>query len=494
VCLFPGMFETAFAQVRFSLSMALGLPFHRRSLERLLEAMHATRAEFGGFGSEAAELISGPVVDGAAQRDLQARRFGELLRRAREETDYYGALLADHAIDPGAIRHQDIARLPFTDRAALAAQPDAFLRRGSPPGLRATSTGTTGRPTSVYFSDRELTSTAALTALTFLHSGRVEPEDVVVVAQRTRSTAAALGLADACTRVGAPVHIAGVIEPARMLQLLSERRTIPGKRPRVSVLATYPSYLGELVEAGIRAGRRPADFGLRRVLLGGEIATAGLRARVERVFGEVEIEEAYGTTEIAPFGGARCAHGHLHFQPTAGLLELRDLESGGEPAPGAPGTIVATPFPPFRDATVLLRYDTEDVVLALDGELGCELAGLPATSEVQGRRGQLVRHDGGWTFPRQLLEALEALDAVPLPARYGCWAVPGGVAVEVVTTSKNVRHHVERLLEERGVPVRELRLCADASELHRPRPLRCDHKEAPTRPLHVAGPALLGAA
>ena len=482
------MFETAFAQVRFSLSMALGLPFHRRSLERLLEAMHATRAEFGGFGTDAGELISGPALDRAAQRELQARRFGELLRRAREETVYYGRLLHDLDIDSGELRHEDIARLPLTYREALAAEPDAFVRRGSTPALRASTTGTTGRPASVYFSERELTSTAALTALTFLHTGRVEPEDVVVVALRTRSTAAAPGLAEACARVGSPVEVAGLIDPARMLKLLSERRSIAGKRPRVSVMATYPSYLGELVDTGTRAGWAPADFGLRRILLGGEIATAGLRSRVERVFGPVEIEEAYGMTEIAPFGGTRCADGHLHFQASGGLLELRDLESAAAPAHGAPGTIVATPFPPFRDATVLLRYDTEDVAIALNGPLDCDMADVPATSDIQGRLGQLVRHEEGWTFPRQLVEALEASEAVPLPARYGCWAVPGGVAVEVVTDSSaaTVRRNVERTLEQREVPVRELRLCEHPRELERPRPLRCDHKEAAMAPLQAS--------
>jgi phenylacetate-CoA ligase len=479
------VFETAFAQVRFSLSMALGLPFHRRSLERLLEAMHATRAEFGGFGTDAGELISGPVLDRDAQRELQARRFGELLRRAREETVHYGRLFEHLDIDPGQISHEDIASLPLTDREALMGEPDAFVRRGTTPALRASTTGTTGRPASVYFSERELASTAALTALTFLHTGRVEPEDLVVVALRTRSTAAALGLAEACSRVGAPVDVPGVIDPARMLGLLSERRSMGGKRARVSVLATYPSYLGELVDSGIRAGWGPSDFGLRRIMLGGEIATAGLRSRVERVFGRVEIEEAYGSTEIAPFGGTRCAAGHLHFQASGGLLELRDLQSAAAPAPGDPGTIVATPFPPFRDATVLLRYDTGDVAIALDDSLDCDMAGVPATSEIQGRLSQLVRHDEGWTFPRQVLEALEALDAVPLPARYGTWAVPGGVAVEVVTESSTakVRRDIEGMLGQSGVPLRELWLCEHSSELRHPRVLRCDHKEARMAPV-----------
>jgi hypothetical protein len=91
-----------------------------------------------------------------------------------------------------------------------------------------------------------------------------------------------------------------------------------------------------------------------------------------------------------------------------------------------------------------------------------------------------VRHDAGWTFPRQVLEALEALEAVPLPARCGFQAVPGGVAVEarVHRDSPQVRQEVARSLEVRGVPLRALHLVEDPRELHHPLPLRCDLKEA----------------
>lgn len=40
---------------------------------------------------------------------------------------------------------------------------------------------------------------------------------------------------------------------------------MPRKVPQASVLTTYPSYLGELVELGLAAGYEPADFGLRWV-------------------------------------------------------------------------------------------------------------------------------------------------------------------------------------------------------------------------------------
>src|SRR5437762_2957146 len=59
----PVMLETAFAQLRFVASVAFGLPFSARSLDRLVDGLLATRREFGAIGVEGAELLGGPALD-----------------------------------------------------------------------------------------------------------------------------------------------------------------------------------------------------------------------------------------------------------------------------------------------------------------------------------------------------------------------------------------------------------------------------------------------
>jgi len=146
---------------------------------------------------------------------------------------------------------------------------------------------------------------------------------------------------------------------------------------------------------------------------------------------------------------------------------------------------VATPFAPYRETTILLRYDTEDVVRRLVAPLTCSLRNLPAaTSDVLGKLRLSVRHDAGWTFPREVLEALGAIEEVPLPARCGFWAVPGGVAVEVVTREGDrpvARRAIADQLEARQVPLRELHLRGHPGELQHPLPLRCDLRETSFR-------------
>jgi hypothetical protein len=126
-----------------------------------------------------------------------------------------------------------------------------------------------------------------------------------------------------------------------------------------------------------------------------------------------------------------------------------------------------------------LRYDTQDVVRPVAGPLTCSLRHLPATSPILGKLGLSLRHDSGWTFPRQVIEALERIREVPLPARFGFWAIPGGVAVEVVVSAVGVevRRKIEQALADEGVPVQEVKLVMDCSQLQHPYPLRCDLRE-----------------
>ena len=411
---------------------------------------------------------------------MQLRRFREQAGRAARETAYYQRLFERLELDPARLRSEEIARLPLTPKEDLRTDPDAFVCRTAKPYLCALTMGTTGWPTSVTFSEYELRVYFALTAISSFFSREIQAEDIVQISTSARGTLGNVCLVGACAHLGAMVYLAGVIEPAHALALLTEQQNLPGKKPRTSVLYTYPSYLGELLECGLSLGYGPVDFGLERILVGGEVVTEGLKVRSQQLFGPARVlEGGYGVTEIWPFGGRLCEAGHLHFEVSQGLLEVQNHETAAPALPGETGTIVATPFPPYRETTLVLRYDTRDVVRVLPEPLTCTLRHQPATSPLLGKLGLSVRHERGWTYPRQLAEALEALEEVPLPARYGCWALPGGVAVEVVVRDATLqaRRRIETSMEEREVPVRELRLIEDPSLLLHPTPLRGDLRE-----------------
>jgi len=456
-----------------------GIPFSTGSLDRLVDGLLATQREFGRIGPEGGELLDGPMLDDETRRAMQIRRFRAQAIRAATETAYYAALFERIGLDPTRIGYEDIARVPITPKEALRDSPDDFVRSTVQPCFRTTTTGTTGRPTSVCFSQRELHIYIALGAIYHLMHQQVASEDIVLLSTSSRATLGNTCFAGACARVGAQVCVGGLIDPDLTLALLAEPRHLAGKQPRVSALLIYPSYLGELVECGLRLGYRTSDFGLKRIFVGGEIVTAGLKARCQQLFGEVQFVEGYNMTEPWPFGGTLCEQGHLHFEPSQGLLEVLDVETGVPARPPDPGTLVLTPFPPFRETTIVLRYATQDVVQPLAEPLSCSLRQLPATSNLLGKLRLSVRHSAGWTFPRDVLEALEALEEVPLPGRCGLWAVPGGVAVEVVVQQDTPasRRTILQALEAGSVPVQELHLREHTSQLQQPLPLRCDLRE-----------------
>jgi phenylacetate-coenzyme A ligase PaaK-like adenylate-forming protein len=420
-------------------------------------------------------------VDEAIQREFQRHRFRAQAKRAARYTAYYQRLFSGLDVDWSRLDDQTIARIPLTPKAALRDDLGAFVCSNGRPVLYAASSGTTGRPVGVAFSDRELAGLTALMALGFVLNNQLRVDDVVYLCSNGQGIGA-LTLIGACARIGA-LCIRGGLLPAEMaLARLAQPVHMPHKKRRPTVLQADASYVGLLVEEGLRLGYGPGDFGIERIMTGGEIVTAGLRQRLAALFGDVCVIETYGMTETFGAGGQVCSQGHVHFHPAYALVELVDVaEPRTRAAPASPGSLVVTPLPPFRETTLLVRYDTEDVVRTLPDPPSCELRGLLAVSHLLGKRQLAIRHDTGWTFPRDVLEALESIDDVPLPARCGMRPVAGGVGIELVARvdTSRVRDNITTRLEACDVPVRELVLRTERAGLRQPLALRCD---GPRRP------------
>lgn len=458
------MIDSAIAQSRVALSIAFGRPMPVGALEQVVAGLRAAKREFGAVA--AASDMMGPALDAETVADVHRRRMRQVARQAGAETAFYAERFAALGLDPRRLADADVARLPLTAKADLRARPDDFVRRGAQAYLRPTTTGTTGRPTAVAFSLREMRLSAALQAIDGLAADTIREDDILQIATASRGLLGNVSLAAACAHVGAMVTTSGVVDPAIALAQLAEVRGLAGKRRRVSLLYTYPSYLGELTEAGLRLGYVPADFGLRQISVGGEIVTAAVQRRARALFGDVAFTTGYGMTEIWPLGGSPCEAGHLHFQPAYGKVELVDPDEDRPAAPGAVARIVATPFPPFRESTLVLRYDTEDLVRVPAEPLTCSRRHLPAAGELLGKRKHALRlGDGGWVFARDVLEAVEGVPEVPLPAQVRWEPGQGGVDVAVAVRPgcdrAAARRALAAALAARGVPLGTLTLRDD---------------------------------
>jgi phenylacetate-coenzyme A ligase PaaK-like adenylate-forming protein len=164
-------------------------------------------------------------------------------------------------------------------------------------------------------------------------------------------------------------------------------------------------------------------------MVGGEILSPSLARAASQTLGVPRITDPFTMTEVIPAAGQTCSRAHLHFDLNSSHTELLDLATGEPAEPGALGTLVITPYFPYRECMPVFRYDTRDVARRLPGEdTGCELAGAPAISQILGKADHLLRLASGEVItPRELVNAIEALPTQPWPARFRAQARDGRV-------------------------------------------------------------------
>jgi len=217
----------------------------------------------------------------------------------------------------------------------------------------------------VWLSRYEMELWPALGALASVLRGELRPGDVMQVNLSSRSAVAMHLAAASCRLAGAGCRPLGIVSPEAALENLAEGGA--------TILLTVSSYLAELVRAARRAGLGAGDFRLRRLVVGGEVLSASLARAAARTFGVPLVDDPYSMTEIVPVTGRPCSQGHMHHDLNLGHTELADLDTGEPAAPGALGTLVITPYFPYRDCTPVFRYDTRDVARRLpDTPLRCE--------------------------------------------------------------------------------------------------------------------------
>jgi acyl-CoA synthetase (AMP-forming)/AMP-acid ligase II len=285
-----------------------------------------------------------------------------------------------------------------------------------------------------------------------------------------------------------------LVDPQETLARLASTAQLPGKQPQPTLLITYSSYLGLLVDVGERLGYAAADFGLRQIMCGGEIVTDGMRRRAERLFG-ARLVETYGMTEISPANGQHCSGGHLHFDPEQGVTEVVSLDGSRPAGPGEVGVLTFTPVYPYRETTLLLRLSSGDVVRRLPAsERDCELAGLPATSRLLGKRAFVRDLAGQLVTPRDVLEVVEGDPAARLPGRWAVEDVPGGFDLHVLARPGHAG--LADRLHQRGaalsLPVRRIVVHENLEEMPPTAPVRADLREPIFHAASEPTPAVFG--
>lgn len=181
------MLDTAVRQLRHGWAVATGGRIRVTDVEALVRHLCATHAEFGKLEREQMLEALGASVDPEFRRSMDERRWRAVVRKAYGETVYYRTLMDRLGLRPKDLTLDRIRELPPTPKTALRALPEVFVSSRAKPVLQAYTTGTTGTPTTAWFSAYELDLAAASGAASLMINVGLGPQDVISVCTSSRA-------------------------------------------------------------------------------------------------------------------------------------------------------------------------------------------------------------------------------------------------------------------------------------------------------------------
>ncbi len=343
-------------------------------------------------------------MDRESLEKLQLGRLKQLVERLYQRVPHYRHALDARGILPKDIRSlEDLRRMPFTGKDDL--------RQNYPYGLFAVpldevvrlhaSSGTTGKPTVVGYTWRDIGTWTELIARIVSQAG-VTSADVAQVCFSYGLFTGAFGLHYGLEKVGATVVPSSAGNTDKQIMLMEDFGT--------TALISTPSYALYLAEAAREAGVEPRELNLKVGLFGGEPWTESMGRQIESMWG-IKATDNYGLSEvIGPGVAGECLEGAgLHISEDHFLAEVIDPDTE-EPLPyGEKGELVFTTL--TKEAFPVLRYRTRDLAI-LDPEVcACGRTSV-RMCKVMGRTDDMLIIRGVNVFPSQIESVLMSIRGI----------------------------------------------------------------------------------
>jgi phenylacetate-CoA ligase len=340
-------------------------------------------------------LDSGERLSRDALLDLQLERLRWSLQHAYANVAHYRRAFEAAGVTPDDCRTlADLARFPFTTKLDLRdnypfgmfAVPRQDVRR-----IHASS-GTTGRPTVVGYTQADLDTWADLVARSIRAAGG-RPGDIVHVAYGYGLFTGGLGAHYGAERLGCTVvPVSGGMTP-RQVQLIRDFEP--------SIIMVTPSYMLALIDEFERQGVDPRTSSVRIGIFGAEPWTEAMRAEIEARM-NMEAVDIYGLSEVmGPGVSQECVETKdgLHIWEDHFYPEVVDPVSGEVLPDGETGELVFTSL--TKQALPIVRYRTRDLTRLLPGTARPAFRRM---EKVTGRSDDMIILRGVNVFPTQLEE------------------------------------------------------------------------------------------
>jgi len=344
-------------------------------------------------------------IERASRDELQALQLERLqwsLQHAYDNVPHYRKAFDEAGVHPSDLKSLgDLAKFPFTDKKTL--------RDNYPFGMFAVpreqvvrvhaSSGTTGRPTVVGYTQKDINTWADVVARSIRAAGG-RPGDMVHVAYGYGLFTGGLGAHYGAERLGCTVVPMSGGQTEKQVQLICDFKP--------SIIMVTPSYMLNIVEEFKRQGMDPAESSLKVGIFGAEPWTNAMRATIEEAAG-IDAVDIYGLSEVmGPGVASECIESkdgpviwEDHFYP-----EIIDPDTGEVLPDGEEGELVFTSL--SKEALPIIRYRTRDLTRL-----------LPPTSRSMRRMGRITgRSDdmliirGVNVFPSQIEELVLKMPAL----------------------------------------------------------------------------------
>jgi len=338
-------------------------------------------------------------IETASREELQALQLERLqwsIRYAYDNVEHYRIKFDRHGVHPNDLKTlADLAKFPFTTKADL--------RDTYPYGMFATpmrdvvrihaSSGTTGKPTVVGYTQKDIDTWARLMARSLRAAG-ASADDIILNSYGYGLFTGGLGAHYGGEALGGAVIPMSGGQTEKQVQLIQDFKP--------TVICCTPSYMLTIADEMKRQGIQPDQTSLRIGLFGAEPWTNEMRREIESRL-NIQAIDIYGLSEVmGPGVACECAETkdgpHIwedHFYP-----EIVNPETGDPLPDEQEGELVFTSL--TKEALPIIRYRTRDLTKLLPGTARI----MRRMGKITGRSDDMLIIRGVNVFPTQIEEVL----------------------------------------------------------------------------------------
>lgn len=348
------------------------------------------------------ELLANERLDLAGLHALQLERLMASVAHAWAGNSAYRQKCADAGVSPDDLRSlDDLAKFPFLSKADLRENyPFGFFALPMDQISRVhASSGTTGKPTVVGYSEADIQTWAGLVARS-IHAAGGRRGMKVHIAYGYGLFTGGLGAHYGAEALGCTVIPMSGGQTEKQIQLIEDFQP--------DIIMVTPSYMLTLIDEMRARGLDPEKSSLKIGIFGAEPWTDAMRKEIERAAG-LRAADIYGLSEVMGPGVAQ-EYGHTQDGPTIWedhfYPEIVDPETGEVLPDGEEGELVFTSL--TKQAMPMIRYRTRDITRLLPGSVGP----MRRIEKITGRSDDMLIIRGVNVFPSQIEEQILKVTAL----------------------------------------------------------------------------------